>query len=510
MTIRGTVFAVFLLTLSFASTANQCDEEQKLKIQNEALVVVGGSTYRTLNPQFFGFNLELVEFQNSLWNGSSKQTENDVIQLLQRFPGAVYRYPGGTVANHFDWQAAIGPEHSRTPQQIVDYQEPRSIQFGPSEYLDFVKQVNGTAWYVLNLYGYLKSERTPQTLAQSAGKLAAYFESKKNEGLPAVYRWELGNELDRGRYRWPAYKYADVAKQVSISVRPYLGEARMVSMAQDWPHTGASTLGVDYNAFIATNLGDVATEFASHLYYDGAPWGPPLPRLLKQVCKNLNSIHTHTLDGAIWITEHGRAPMGTPADPGWKNNWPQTGSLAAAISTADMMLSLARTRNVKGAFMHSLHGSSGPWPLFHKRSDGVVYPSAVYWALVLLRESLLDNVLITTITTTNNNANEVGYDTNTLVMANARRSQYSVWSINRGEKFANTKFSISSLAGKKVVLKITTISSKDREDSNYSEQYKVFPIRKEISINVSTNGEFSLLTPAYSVTSVIIDVIASK
>lgn len=499
LNIRSSLSVVVLILFVHAIALGQCNVQPEIKIRGDTNITVQDSIYRTLTPQFFGFNLELIEFQNSLWNTEGGSVESGVIKLLQRFPGAIYRYPGGTVANHFDWSAAIGPISARRSQQIVGYQEPKAVQFGPSEYLRFVKQTGGTAWYVLNLYGALNTPNTSQNLAKSAGNLAAFFDSERSKGMPAIYRWELGNELDRGSYSWPASKYASVATEVANAVKPFLHEAKLVSMSQDWAHTSTNTFGVDYNSYIAAALSQVTTEFASHLYYDGAPWGLPLPKLIKQLCKNLSSVQSASQNGSLWITEHGRAPLGTPADPGWKNNWPQTAGQAAAISAADMMISIAQTQQTNGAFIHSLHGTKGPWPLFHKRTDGVIYPSAVYWALVLLRETLLDKVLVSAISTLNDAKNGVGYDINAVVMTNNKRNQYSIWLINRGSTASTNKFLVPILAGKRLLIKAAILSSNDPKSNNYSEQYKVSPLRKEVYVDVNQFGEFEFVVPAYSV-----------
>jgi len=489
----------YLFFLSLTCHAQDCGTNQP-RIDNKGTrIEVKNTTYRKLTPQFFGFNLELIEFENSLWNMKSRSVEPSVIQYLQRFPGAVFRYPGGTTGNHFDWKSATGPLSSRPAQRIVDWQPARDVQFGPVEYLEFVKQVGGTAWYVLNLYGSLQASQPTQHLANSAAELASFMSSQRSLGLPKIYRWELGNELDRGQVRWPASKYITVAKAISASVRSNYDSAEFVAMLQDWAHTGASTPGVNYNTTVARELSLDSTGFAAHLYYDGAPWGPPMPRLLRQFCTNFDDVRSGAPSATMWVTEHARTPLGTPDDPRWKKNWPQTGSLAAAISSADMMITLARSKNVNGAFIHALHGTNGPWPLFHKRSDGTIYPGPVYWAILLLRETLLDEVLNSNVSTTNQGANGVGYVTNAAVLADSGRTRFTVWLVNRSEVKSVTRFNIPQLAGKRVVAKFAHLSGDNPMDSNYDTPYKVFPVRGEVLVDVDPGGEFSLFVPAYSV-----------
>lgn len=497
-----TLLVCIFLCLIQPIQAGECGKSNSISNNFETSIVVGDTTFRSLTPQFFGFNLELIEFQNSLWDSSRNRVDPNVIQHLQRFPGAVYRYPGGTVANHFNWRASTGPVANRIPQQVAEYQGAKVVLFGPSEYLDFVAQVNGTAWYVLNLYGTLQMSLSPQSMATSAADLAKFMHTAQKNGFPSIYRWELGNELDRGRYRLSASQYANIAKLVAASLKSDIHDSKMVIMAQDWAHTGANTPGVNYNTFTARELLQFSSEFASHLYYDGAPWGPPVPRLVKQLCKNLAEIKSAGPSASVWVTEHGRTPLGTPADVKWKNNWPQTADMSAAISATDMMISLANTKNVSGAFIHSLHGSTGPWPLFHKMSSGTIYPSAVYWALALLRESMLEDVLTSTISVTNSGGSATGYDTNVVVLANKSRSKFALWSANRSDAAAKFHLISPDLSGRRVLLKIATLSSQAPTDNNYAEQYKIFPMRQETAVDVDSAGGFSILAPAYSVMTV--------
>jgi alpha-N-arabinofuranosidase len=462
-------------------------------------VHVSNTAIREVTPQFFGFNLELVEFQNSLWDSGSRRVDPQAIVYLQRFPGAVYRYPGGTVSNHFDWKAAIGPVERRPAQKIVDWQGARVVEFGPSEYLEFVRQVKGTAWYVLNLYGAESGEYAMESVSHSASQLASYMNSQRAAGLPGVYRWELGNELDRGKKRWPAAKYVAVSKAITGAVRAQYSDAEFVGMSQDWEHIGTSVAGSNFNSYVAKGLPPEVDEFAGHYYYDGAPWGPPLPRLVSQICKNIKALEAAgTLQG-MWVTEHARAPRGVPSDPGWKHNWSQTADIGAATSVADMMIMLARTPKIKGAFVHSLHGSSGPWPMFHKSGEGTVWPSTVYWALALLRDVMLEEVLDTRIYASIRSGSLLGYYTNVAVFSSRDRSQFSTWMINRSSEPVPIRFAMPHFASKRLAIKMVRLGGGNASGSNYVSPYAVTPVTTEIMSDVDANGEFEVTIPGNSV-----------
>ena len=129
-----------------------------LEIRQTQAAVASIDTATRVRQKFpdtlFGFNVQHFNFENDLWINEKSRTDDRVIEALKFFPGALYRYPGGLVANRFWWQEAVGPRTERGPQKIMLNDTPRSVMFGPEEYLDFVRSVNGQPFYVLNLVGW--------------------------------------------------------------------------------------------------------------------------------------------------------------------------------------------------------------------------------------------------------------------------------------------------------------------------------------------------------------------
>lgn len=480
-----------------SGTAADCDTIPSPRpAQMYAVHIDAAKRIKNLTPQFFGFNIEWVEFQLSLWDSAGKRVAPQLIEFLSAFPGAVYRYPGGTVANYFDWHAAVGDMANRRPQQVVSWRGPLVAEFGPAEFLTFVQAVNGQPWYVLNLYGRMQAEWPQSEIAKEARELARALDQERQKGLPRIYRWELGNELDRDRFLWRPEKYADVASAVFAELSKAVQNFQAVALSQDWDAAKKrhGLTASEYNRYLGGALSGKVAEFASHHYYDGKPWGPPVPHQLRQHCRSLGALrHSSASATAIWVTEHGRTPEGTPADKDWQRNWPQTASLAAAISVADMLIALSQDPSVKGAFIHALHATKGPWPLFHRHGTSEVVPSAVYWALRILREALREHVLATRVDSANSSGYEGGYDLRAVALGDASGRQLSVWLVNRASRPIRVTLHIPSLRSLSPEMRSVYVSGGDSSLNNYL----VFQVgtrteRERLTFNVDGKAEVNL------------------
>lgn len=462
-------------------------------------------TVRKLQPEFFGFNLEWVEFQLSLWDSASRRVNPDVVQWLKAFPGAVYRYPGGTIANSMDWRDTVGGLAERPSRKFVSWTEPFPARFGLDEYLRFVRDVNGQAWYVANIYGGSSGEAPPQTLAKQAGQLSEYLAKKRQDGLPGILRWELGNELDRGEYRWLPEKLAATSKQVATEIQRGDPQAKFVVLMQDYPAQGDAGITVSqYNRRQSAGLRDQTSEYAKHIYYDGKPGGPPIPDQVRSICEAVADARNVApkQTPSIWLTEHARVPPNAWVDPNWKNSWPRTGDLEAAIGVADMVIAVAQIPEVQGAFVHTLHGTDGPWPLFHKDKGGGIHPGAVYWVLRILRDSMLENVLPTVTNSPNHSGYDGGYDLRTVAMADAEGRKYSIWAVNRSGQSVAAQLGIPAVTDMKLAGKHVWLSDGNPRANNYLDGRRLQPTESRVELTFDQAGSTSVRLPPYSVSAI--------
>lgn len=495
----------FILLLS--SCHNQTIREECLsriyvkKSDTYKISIYSGSTLRTLKPSFFGFNLEWIPFQLSLWDQSRGTVKKDIAGYLRAFPGAVYRYPGGTVANNFDWHEAIGDSNSRPLKKYADWLLPIQVEFGLDEYLSFVKYVNGEAWYVANLHGYLDGEMPSSGMSKSVGEVAAYLSEKHKQGFPAIKRWELGNELDRGEYLWTPKKLGSVAESIKDEIVNHDHNARFVTFLQDYPAMLKAGFNMaDYNGLIIRRANKYSSEYAHHLYYDGPPNSPPVASRLEMVCDEIGKAESNGIPlKSIWLTEHARAPEGAWLTSDWKKLWPKTSNFTAAIGVADMMIATAQLPEISGSFVHALHGTDGPWPLFYRSKSGGLRPTPVMASLRLLRESMLPNVLFSSTESNNQSDYEGGYDMRAVVMSDEQRVRYSAWAINRASKPVEVVVGINALSNKKLTGQHRWITSETLRVGNVQGEAQTGIVSEDVNLDFDPSGNVSVILPPYSI-----------
>ncbi len=499
---RRLLLAAGLLPVSASACAKKpCANTTVGESDQIARVQVGSHRVKPIAPSFFGFNFEVFDVQRSFWNETDHAPLTQPLELMRAFPGAVYRFPGGTIANHYDWRAGVG-EHARRPAyRIADWHGPWQNSMGLAEYLAWVRAVDGEVWYVLNLFGRFRDERGLEGLKDDARELVSALRRLDPKPDQGVLRWELGNELDRDVYEWRPDKYIARARAIGGALRQADPQAPIVLMMQDYPALEAKA-GIsvkDYNSQILRSLGDLSIEYSRHLYYDDPPNGPYLPVIIDWLCDSVTLLDQASAaqDASIWITEHARWP-GEVKGQSWESQWFKTANLAAAISVADLMIAITQMRRIRSGFVHSIHGSPGPWPLLHQLDDGQFVGSAVYLGLRVLREHLLDQVLATETLSTRLSAYPGGYDVRASMMTSADGRRHALWAINRYARPVTIELTLPALAGRRLDLDRSFISGPTPERDNYRGQ--VIDIqRDQVSATFDASGMTRLSLPGNAV-----------
>lgn len=482
-----------------AASSNLCERRiaTHQSTENTLLVNTRSGPLRPLAPEFFGFNLEWVDFQQSLWDSTRQEVRKSVVDWLRPFEGAVYRYPGGTGSNSFNWRDGLGSLESRPVKKRVDWLGPIRNEFGIDEYLDFVQRVKGQAWVVLNLVGTGDSEQKQQQVADDAAAFVAYADSKARSGSPRITRWELGNELDRGNVKWSPDKYSARALAIVTAVTEKSPTAKFVSMLQDWPAQEKKYSVSAYNHAVMGSVPAIS-EFAHHLYYEEMAWDTA-ERRVRLLCESASVAESAGLvDPQFWITEHARGLPGS-RNAEWKRNWPKTANLEAALIVAEAYIVATQIPEARGLFLHSLGSAHGPWPLFNAGSDKSLHPSAVYWGLRILRDSMLPLALETTVNSRKDASTIGGFNVRGAVLSNSVRSRFTVWAVNRLGNKSPLTLHLPSLAGRGAEGRMSFITSTDADANNHLSSDRIVTNATTMSLRFDSNGNALIELPPYSV-----------
>ena len=295
--------------------------------------------------------------QASLMVSGTGKTHPKVIEWLAK-TGGVVRYGGGI--NEIPWQACAGPRKARLPYKVVPWSGPMTCQFGIDEYLDMTRQAgSSTAWAVANIAG-VDHKIWPLAQMESENGFAAKSLHASASDLQRV--WELGNELDRGRYLWSPELRAERSAAAARVIRQIDPDTKLILPLMDYDHPQQPTRTV-YNERLLRQMSAPIDGVSHHIYYDGLHGGPSIPTQMKPVIES--AALYRKLKGKpaeVWVTEHGRWPDGQTSDPAWRSRWYQTNDLSGVLGTADFLIALSQEEDVAGAMLHGLR--AGPWNTF--------------------------------------------------------------------------------------------------------------------------------------------------
>ncbi len=505
------LFTMFMWALLYVTQSVAAGTPLDVKPSDAVTVNVDPQT--VVRPAFpdklFGFNINYRPFQEQLWDDHAGRVYKQVGNYLGEFPGAIYRYPGGLVADGFDWTNAIGPEDRRAPQRTVFNMPPAKIMFGIDEYLAMLKQVNGSFWYVLNLVGTdpldPKKEADENQVAASNGRLSRYMLDR----VPDQTRYyQLGNELDRDGYEWPVDKYVSRARKTIDAIHSVDKDAQFVAFLRDfvWTYKKDKNRGVSrpeqFMGDVLKGLPEIH-DYSLHHYYCGKREdgkSRDVTFWLKQVTASIRTYRsTRGDDPSIWITEHSRQMSSD--QPAKDLTVQYSSNLGGALCTADYLIAIAQVPQVKGAVWHGLN--AGPWQLF----DASVHyndlrPRPVYWALRVLRGMDLPIVLQTVTSSPNRSGSSGGYDVRAVAFSNETREKLGLWLVNYYTRPVSARIIYKPLASQTVDVKHSFVEGqegRDPDDLNVPPDQTLQT--QETRAKVTQEGVLTLTLPPASVSS---------
>lgn len=505
--------AIILSTISLTLAA--CDSSNASNSQTADVTInISDQVLRPDVPAtLFGFNIRWNMLQRDLWDSKNDALYPDVLEHLSEMPGTYYRYPGGLVANYFDWERST-LDKSKRGDAVVSRHDPIPL-FGVGEYLSMLKQLDAKLLYTLNLTGArskkMFSERSLSEVAASNARLARYLKDNMASDSKRIY--QLGNELDRSHYEWSHDKYIKRSRASIDAILKEDEQAEFIAFLREfnWRYRdgrGGMSRWQDFTREVLQELPQVR-NFSIHLYYDdyirkgGIFFHIPdalarIDRVLK-IAKETRP--NEKID--VWITEHSKRAIIDKHNE--QREKYRTTNLAATLSTADFLIAIAQIPEVKGASLQALNGVARQ--IFDARiKHRDRRPRPVFYAPRLLSIDAKGQVLKTTTDGSNNSEYLGGYDVRATAIQNTPQ-QITLWVVNRANKSLNADTLLKRFGGKTVDIQHRYIAGKTGSDANTeTDDFSVFLKAPTHHGLVDSQGVLTLSLPPLSVSNIKISV----
>lgn len=215
---KFTTFNLLMLMTSCVACAAEIDSSKTLH-NGELIDVSNGLVYQSVSGSMIGYNVPLGV--PHLTGGDYNSPK--LVKAMQKLPVTALRYPGGTVANFFDWDSetldkmAIEKSGHKVMQNFLKKDFSKNKQLTHVDLDSFVKVNTDMAtkpFVVLNLY------------TSSFADIKKSIDKVKSKFKGTVY-WELGNELSFKAYEskyknthgWNVEIYKNISNQVSKYIK---------------------------------------------------------------------------------------------------------------------------------------------------------------------------------------------------------------------------------------------------------------------------------------------------
>ncbi|MBL7260133.1 alpha-L-arabinofuranosidase C-terminal domain-containing protein [Paractinoplanes lichenicola] len=207
--LTGTAIVAGLLAASVPQPATAAASVQIAVSQNR-YVTNDGVPVGDIPAAMIGSNQRWPDDGKGVWNSAAGRPADTIVSLSRNAGLNMLRYPGGTVANLFDFAKAIGPAAQRGCQTSGGFANgqfsPTDSRFGPDENEKLadaiggkttvmVPTINRTAADAANYVEYMNSPADGAATNPNGG--TDWAEVRAANGHPAPYGiryWEYGNE----------------------------------------------------------------------------------------------------------------------------------------------------------------------------------------------------------------------------------------------------------------------------------------------------------------------------
>lgn len=481
----------------FSLSADACQYDPSLRCSSTGNQLEIGNA-ETLSAardltKFLGVHALFWGVQSDLYLNQEARVSAAAKEILQSSGVGFIRYGGGV--NEIDWRGCTGWVMERPKQKLVDWAPPMRCMFGIQEYEKLNDDLQlGSSWHIANVVGF---EGQVAPIARMASDAAERATLVKKLASQRPRFWELGNELERGWPKWPTESIVKHSVPVAEALSRTDPEATLIlpllEYRPDWIANDD-----DHNRQLIRAHKPLVQDYALHMYYDNAPWGPSVANRLSYTRKVIALAKQEGVaNPKVWITEHARPPQGTPANPNWKAGWKQTGDHNAVVATADFLIGLTQIQAAKGAAWHGLR--AGPWN-YIEVERGVLQHSRISRLFEMLQPApgaLSLDVLTTSVM---NGFISTDYAVRGTAYTSADKSKTVVWLVNRSQQSQQVTIKNKTYApGQKYVYK------KQVMDESYSPLIPTAQLPTSTSSIAPPANSFVAEIPKRSVATLVIE-----
>ncbi len=273
------------LTERFAQLEDAMSEYKKTVVME--IAVDTSQEVRSISDVMFGINHRYHNDGYSSWNSVNQEIEPKFHELVQEASFGSIRYPGGTVANLYDWKRAIGPFEQRKKTIHGNTKEPITPNFGVDEAMRWIyddldceaiwvyAMGQGSAQDAADLFEYLNAPADGDQTNPNDGVDWAEVRAKNGHPEPyGVTRFEIGNEMGlwEQNYWMPGCGSSSYASMAGAYVNG--GEMKFVKertvMEEDWRDPSANSDGTAGQVRYARYK--YVKEGSASVYVDNEEW----------------------------------------------------------------------------------------------------------------------------------------------------------------------------------------------------------------------------------------------
>jgi hypothetical protein len=505
ITIRSVVAGAGILVCCDAVVAQSAEILNVEPAAAARVVLDPKRTIRSNTPNtLFSYNVPHILFEKDLWDRRNARVKPKVLSELQRVPGSFYRYPGGLMANHFDWEKSALSLGSRLQKRAAGERNADYPLFGIGEYLKLVGDAKGMPWITLNLLGEgtlaKPVEYSSTRMASSNKRLAEYMMARTPNATARYY--QLGNELERTHYQWSHSKYISRSRESINAILAVDSRARFVPFLREfnwkyrYPMSGVSK-ATDFVTDVLRGL-PMVNDLSMNIYYDGRlkPTSRyvAVPAMLSRANKLLG-MAKQARPGEnfrLWVTEHSQRAYGV------NGKAVSHTALGTGLSVGDFLLGLMQMPQVRGASVHGLQGT--PRRMFY--SD--LQPTAALRTLQVLSKQPYPRVIASKSYSPNSSNYPGGYDVRAVGFTDATGAKLAVSAVNRATKAQALQINYPRFKAKAVALKHYYVAGSAGASAGSIERgYKLALNPAAVNKRFGDTGKLSVMLPPSSVSTLV-------